>query len=210
LSRKKGTIAGWDELADDVALTKTAAALTANGIEAEIAHDSDRARDRVLSFIPPAAEVFTMTSRTLESLGLKAEIDESGRYFSVRKQLSDPAGSITEKEKRRMGAAPDWALGSVHAVTLDGRLFIASMTGSQLPAYAYGAAHVIWTVGAQKVVADADEAMRRIREYVLPLEDQRMRGLYNTGSSINKVLTICREVNPGRLRVILVKERLGF
>jgi acyl-CoA hydrolase len=203
-------MAQWDELADDSALTRTAAALVANGIEAEVAHDSDRARERVLSFIPPGAEVFTMTSRTLEATGLKAEIDESGRYFSVRKHLADPAGSMTEKEKRRMGAAPDWALGSVHAVTLDGRLLIASMTGSQLPAYAYGAEHVIWVVGAQKVVADADEAMRRIREYVLPLEDQRMRSLYNLASSVNKILTIYREVVPDRLRLVLVKERLGF
>jgi hypothetical protein len=198
----------WDESADDATLKRVVSALVGNGIDAEITDNGAAAKERVLSLIPHGAEVFTMTSRTLETVGLKQEIDESGLYVSVRKLLSDP--STSGKEKRRLGAAPDWALGSVHAVTEDGRLFIASMTGSQLPAYAFGAGHVIWVIGAQKVVATGENVIRRIYDYVLPLEDQRMQAAHGIGSSVNKLLTINREVNAGRLRVVLVKERLGF
>lgn len=203
-------MATWDELANDATLKRVVAALSGNGIDAEIADNGAGARKRVLDLLPHGAEVFTMTSRTLETVGLKKEIEETGHYLSVRRLLSDPSVITSDKEKRRLGAAPDWALGSVHAVTENGRVLVASMTGSQLPAYAYGAGHVIWVVGAQKVVATEDDAIRRINDYVLPLEDQRMRAAYGIGSAVNKLLTIYREANAGRLRVILVKERLGF
>ena len=203
-------MAEWDNLADDAALSRAVAALSGNGIDAEVAEDGQRACQHVLSLIPAGAEVMTMRSATLEAIGLYAEIDDSSRFSSVRRRLADPEGVTPEKEKRRLGAAPDWALGSVHAVTEDGRLFIASATGSQLPAYASGAGHVIWVVGAQKVVVDAEAAVQRIYEYVLPLEDQRMRRTRGIGSSVNKLLRIDREVKSGRLRLILVKEHLGF
>ena len=41
-------------------------------------------------------------------------------------------------------------LGSVHAVTENGEVVVTSGTGSQLPAYLYGAAHVLWIVGTQR------------------------------------------------------------
>ena len=53
-------------------------------------------------------------------------------------------------EMRRMGAGPDIAIGSVHAITEQGEVFIASASGSQLAAYAFGAGTVIWVVGSQK------------------------------------------------------------
>lgn len=115
-------------------------------------------------------------------------------------------GSLMQK----MGAGPDWAIGSVHAVTEDGHVLIASATGSQLPAYAYGSSHVVWVVGAQKIVRDSDEGMRRIYEHCLPLEDARARKVYGIGSGVNKVLTINKEVQAGRITMVIVKEKLGF
>src|SRR3989344_2573254 len=47
-------------------------------------------------------------------------------------------------------------------LTKDGHVLIASRSGSQIPGYAYGADHVIWVVGAQKLVDDIDEGIKRI------------------------------------------------
>jgi hypothetical protein len=115
-------------------------------------------------------------------------------------------------EMRRLGAAPEWTIGSVHAVTEDGNIVIASNTGSQLPAYAYGAGHVVWVVGAQKVVKNLDEAMKRIYEYVLPLESERANKAYSMthGSFVSKMLIVNREVQSNRISMIIVKENLGF
>jgi hypothetical protein len=98
----------------------------------------------------------------------------------------------------------------VHAVTEQGQVIVASMTGSQVGPYASGAGTVIWVVGAQKIVRDLEEGLRRVREYSYPMEDARAREAYGIGSGINKLLIVNREVVPGRISVILVKEKLGF
>ena len=117
---------------------------------------------------------------------------------------------IQGAEMKKLGAAPEWAIGSVHAVTEDGKVVVASATGSQLPAYAYGSLHVLWIVGAQKIVKDMNEATKRVYEYVLPLESERAMKAYGMGSNVNKELIFNKEVTPGRITMIIVKEKIGF
>jgi hypothetical protein len=54
---------------------------------------------------------------------------------------------------------------------LSGSRVLASATGAQLGAVAFGATTVTFVIGAQKVVSDLDEGFRRVEEYCLPLED---------------------------------------
>lgn len=113
-------------------------------------------------------------------------------------------------QARRINAAVDYVVGSVHALTEDGHAIIASNSGSQLAAYVFSAAHVIWVIGAQKIVKDDEDGKKRIRDYVLPLENKRMLQAYGMNSNISKVLIVNKEVMPERITVILVKEKLGF
>src|SRR6266536_2995026 len=69
---------------------------------------------------------------------------------------------------KAIGVQPDYALVSVHAVTLDGTLVIASASGSQLASYAWGAANVIFVVGVQKLVPTLAAAHDRIRRPARP------------------------------------------
>lgn len=141
-----------------------------------------------------------------EALVMAKEIIESGKFDAVKNKLK----TMQAREKQRLGAAPDWAIGSVHAVTEDGKVLIASATGSQLPAYAYGANHVVWIVGAQKLVKNFEDGLKRLYEYSLPLEDVRARKVYGAGSSVNKILIVNKEPAPERITMIIVKEKLGF
>lgn len=77
------------------------------------------------------------------------------------------------REMTKLGASPEFVLGSVHAVTEDGELLIASATGSQLSAEAYSGGKVIFLAGTQKIVKDIQEGLKRIYEYSYPLEDER-------------------------------------
>lgn len=87
---------------------------------------------------------------------------------------------------------------------------IASNTGSQLGAYASSAGRVIWVVGAQKIVRDLNEGLRRIEEYCYPLETEHMRQLYNAPTQVNKMLIVNGELRPNRTTMIIVREELGF
>lgn len=202
----------WNQLASKEVIDKTIEALKANGIEAKFVATGEEARKEVFSLIPQGVEVMTMSSITIDTLGISKEVQESGKYDSVKNKLKSMNRETQSSEMQKLGAAPDWSVGSVHAVTEDGHAIIASNTGSQLPAYASAATHVIWVVGTQKIVKNTDEAMKRIYEYVLPLESERLNKLYNltVGSFVSKLLIINREIKPGRITLIFVGEKLGF
>lgn len=200
----------FSQLADDQAIENAIKALGANGIKAESVASGEAARKRALEIIPQGAEIMNMTSVTLAVLGLDKEIMDNRQFVSVRNKLVSMDKKTQGLEMQRLGAAPPWTIGSVHAVTEDGHVLIASATGSQLPAYSYGAMNVLWIVGAQKIVKNTDEGMKRLYEYSFPLENERAKKAYGTGSGVNKILIMNKEVAADRIRMIIVKEKLGF
>ena len=200
----------WEKIADKKSIDKTITALKNNNIDAEFVKNGETAKKRVLEMIPKGAEVMVMTSMTTESIGLAQEIDNSGKYESARKKLYSMDKNTQGAEMRRLGAAPQFVVGSVHAVTEDGQVIIASASGSQLPAYVYAAEKVIWVVGAQKLVKNVEDGIKRIYEYTLPLEDARARKAYGIGSGVNKLLIFNKEMKPGRVTLIIISEKLGF
>ena len=198
------------KLATDEQIKHTADALEANNIHAIIAEDSVEAKRLFFELVPDGAEIFLGASITLEKLGIKDEVDKSGRFDALRPRMFAMNRETQGREIRKLGGTPDYAAGSVQAVTEDGHVLIASNTGSQLGPYAMGAGKVIWVVGAQKIVKDLNAGLRRIREYCYPLEEEHMRQLYKMGTSVNKVLIVNREFRPGRITMVIVKEELGF
>ncbi len=175
-------------LASEASVQTTARRLNENGMTAHLVDSGADASRLALGLIPDDAEVFTATSQTLEEIGLTAEIDASTRLRSVRSVLKQMDMATQWHEMRVLGARPDVIVGSVHAITEQGEVVVASASGSQLGPYASGAGKVIWVVGTQKIVPSLDEAMRRIREYALPLEDERAQLAYGQGSFIGKEL----------------------
>ncbi|TMB90686.1 MAG: hypothetical protein E6J45_08500 [Chloroflexi bacterium] len=200
----------WATKADDVRVKRTIAALEANGITALRAANLAEARRLVLDLIPEGSEVHSGASQSLELAGVRDEIEESGRYEPLRPRIWSMDRNTQGDEIRRLGAAPDVMLGSVHAVTETGSLLAASMSGSQLGPYVSGAGRVILLVGTQKIVSDLEEGLHRIDEYAYPLEDARAQAAYGIRSAVNKVAVINREITPGRITVVFVDEALGF
>ncbi|ONH28718.1 LUD domain-containing protein [Pseudofrankia asymbiotica] len=191
-------------------LERAAAALTAHGFTVEILDDAAAARTRVRDLIPEGASVFTAASETLRLSGIDADINTSGRYQAVKPRVLVMDRAVRGDDIRRLLASPDVVLGSVAAVTETGSLVVASGSGSQLPAYAGGAARAIWVVGAQKVVPDLSTALRRVEEHALPLESIRAQAVYGQPSAVNRLLVLNAEPHPGRGTVLLLREAVGF
>jgi len=191
------------------AIQKVLAALRANNIDARVVDTGEDAKRMVLELIPKGAEVHSGKSKTLQDAGLFQELFESGRYDSVRARYMKMDRQTQGREIRKLAAAPDYMLGSVHAITETGDLVVASASASQLGPYASGAGRVILVVGVQKIVRNLDEALRRIEQHVFPYEDAMVRERLNTGTFIGKILIIRREWIAGRVIVILVREPLG-
>lgn len=191
-------------------LERAAAALTANGFTVELLENAAAARTRVKELIPEGASVFTSASETLRLSGLEGDLNSSGRYEAVKPRVL-AMDRVTDADAiRRLLAGPDVVVGSVAALTETGSLVVASGTGSQLPAYAGGAARAIWIVGAQKVVPDLSAALRRVDEHCLPLESARAQRVYGSPSAVNRLLVLNAELRPGRGTVLLLREAIGF
>lgn len=197
-------------IATEEQIERTVEALEANGIQALVAENGEEARRLFFELIPEGSEVFLGSSVTLETLGIKDEIDSSGKYDALRPKMFAMDRATQGREIRKLGGAPDYAAGSVHAVTEDGQVLIASNSGSQLGPYASGAGKIVWVVGAQKLVRDLNEGLNRIYDHVVPLEEQHMQDLYNISTNVSKILIVNKEIRPNRITMIIVKEELGF
>jgi L-lactate utilization protein LutC len=196
-------------LPTDAVLAATAAALEERGASVEIVDDLEAARDAALARIPEGSSVMTNTSVTLRETGIAKTVDGNGPFESARNRLLALDRETQLKEIKAVAAQVDFALGSVHAITRDGILVVASATGSQLAPFAWVAPKVIFVVGAQKLVPDLEAARERVFAYSLPLEDARAVAAYGRHSRVGKILEIHRD-DPGRIHVVLIRRVVGF
>jgi acyl-CoA hydrolase len=199
----------FSTLPDEQTLASAVTALEEHGFSVEVVDDLDAARETVLARIPHGSSVMTNTSVTLADTGIADAINDGGPYDSARNQMFALDFATQAQEMKAIGGQPDYALGSVHTVTRDGTLVIASASGSQLASYAWGAANVIFVVGAQKLVPDLEAAHERIYQHSLVLEDARAIAAYGQHSFVGKILEIHQEL-PGRIHIVLVRQVVGF
>jgi hypothetical protein len=196
-------------LPDDETLAATVVALEEHGFGIDVVDGLEAARDAVIARIPKGSSVMTNPSVTLKETGIAEAIDNGGPYDSVRNKLNELDYATQLAEMKGIAGTPDYTLGSVHAITGDGTLVIASASGSQLASYAWGAANVIFVVGAQKLVPTPEAARERIYEHSLKLEDARAFAAYGQNSVVGKILEIHQEF-PGRIHVVLIRQVVGF
>lgn len=191
-------------------------ALKANNIDAIVAENGEEAKKKFFELVPEGSSIFENTSTTLDELGISKEIHESGKYVSLKNEVAEMPAETPEQQilKRQVGTAMEYAVGSVHAITEEGHILIASGSGSQIPGYAYGALHVVWIASANKSVKDLNEGLKRIYDFILPQEDARMKKVYGPQavSYPRRILLFNTEppYNSGRTKLILVKEKFGF
>jgi hypothetical protein len=196
-------------LPDEETLAATVVALEEHGFSVEVVDTLEAARDVVLARIPRGSSVMTNTSVTLQDTGIADAINDGGPYESMRNKLMALDFATQLAEMKALGGQPEYSVGSVHAVTRDGTLVIASASGSQLASYAWGGANVIFVVGAQKLVPTLDAARERIYQHSLKLEDARAIAAYGQNSYVGKILEIHQEW-PGRIHVVLIRQVVGF
>ena len=201
-------------VADEESIRKTVAALAARGITAEIVDTRADALARIKSVIPAGASVMTGASLSLKEIGFEDYLVSGAHpWKNLKAAVVAEADPVKQGVLRRQALLADYFLGSVHAVAETGELVIASASGSQLGPYAFTASNVVWVVGAQKIVKSVDDGIRRVKEFVMPHEELRMRALTGgkMGTMLGKLLIFEREASHfGRsLLLLLVREPTG-
>ena len=203
----------FNQLADNSAVSQTVNSLKANGFLPMVVDSKEEAFEKIQDLIPSDASVMNGTSATLREIGYIDYLKEGQhKWNNLHEKVLAELDPEKQSKLRKTSVISDFYLGSAHAVTQKGEILIASNTGSQLPHLVFTSQNIIFVVGAQKIVSDIDEAFKRLEEHVMPLEDERMKGVYGVGTTHAKTLILHKE-NPmmGRkIYVIIVNEKLGF
>ena len=205
----------YEQLPNPQRIRKAVDALRGHGVTVLSLEQKESALAQLQEMIQPGASVMTGASVTLEQIGL-IDCLMSGEH--PWKYLKSEILKETDPEKRiilrRQATQADYYIGSVQAITEDGEIVIASATGSQIPGYAYTSRNVIWVVGAQKIVRNLEEGIRRVKEYAYSRENLHMKQLYGpqSGSLIGKILIFDQEspLAQRNIYLLLVNEVLGF
>lgn len=180
-----------------------------------------QARDEILSMIPKGAVVYRCGSMTATNMGLW---EEMAKLSGI--EIIDPymAGISSEEglDLRRKGMTADIMIASSNAVTLDGKLVNLDGTGNRVAAMTFGPRKVILVMGINKVAADLESAMARVKHYAAPVNAARIgvdtpcvqTGLCSDCKSPQRICNMWSIIEghmiKDRIHVKLVGENLGY
>ncbi len=201
----------WNRIPDDATIERTVAAIEARNIRVILVDTAKDALRAVMDLIPEGGEVMNGTSTTLVEMGYDKVLEENPKGWRDY-HATVTAENDTERRHalRRKSVAADYFLSGVQAIAESGEVVGCDKTGSRTGAWPHAAANLILVSGVNKIVPTLDDALRRCREYALPLEEQRAQHVYGTGSYIGKYVILNREDTDGRITLVLIREPLGY
>ena len=209
----------------DEALVTTVAALRHNWFDAHYVGTGEEARMWLLERLPPGSVVGAGDSATLKQIGAWEALAARGNTVLnpfTRELTLDPEKRALMRETMRRALASDVFVASVNAVTIDGKLVSVDRVGNRLVGLLFGAPRVLLVVGQNKIVASAEEALRRVKEVIAPAHAGwkgrktpcAATGQCNECSSPDRICraTLILEKRPGLtdISVLLVGEDLGL
>ncbi len=201
----------YDAIADEKTVEATIKNLEERGIEAKVAENKSQALEEIKRLIPAGASVMNGSSTTLQEIGF-VDFLRGGKHGwkNLHEHVLAEKDWGKQAELRRQALLADYFLASVNAIAESGELVATDNSGSRVGAFPYAAKHLILVASTNKIRPSLQEALRRVWEYVIQLEDERMMKAYGMHTELGKTVILHRERIPGRIKVILVKEKLGF
>ena len=191
-------------------IRRTIEALAARNVDAILVESREAALARLKELVPEGCEVFVSTSETLDTIGYTEYMDGNDHYINLHDQMLAQPDAASQREFRRTTTTADYFVGSVQAIAETGEIVVASGSGSQIGAFAYGARRVIMVAGTQKICATLAEAEARTRGYTLEMHDRWLEGRGGSAAPIGKFLVMEHEPVVGRIMMILIPESLGW
>ena len=193
--------------------------LEARKMEGYYCPDKESAKAKVLELIGPNKKVVTYGgSMSLDEIRVKEAVEEAGHDLLRREKY------VTPEEKRECFAKQTLAdvfMMSTNAITLDGELVNIDGSGNRVACLSFGPNEVIVAAGMNKVVSNVEEGIARSRNFAAPPNTVRLgcdtpcAKIGQCGNCLND--TICCQIVvtrasrvPGRIKVILVGEELGY
>ena len=206
-------------------LTDLKAALESNNFEVFLADDRHAACNIVLDDIIPDLKARSISwggSMTfLAAEGLFDRLKENNE-LEVLDTFDKSIPAEESLERRRQALLVDLFITGTNAITETGQLVNLDMIGNRIGALTFGPKWVIILVGRNKLVANLDDAIYRIKNYVAPTNSMRLDKKTpctktsfceecNSPDRICNTWTITEKSFPkGRVKIVLINEDLGL
>lgn len=193
-------------------IEKTIYELKNHGIDTILVDNKKQALEKILENVPTGSKIMSGSSTTLIQIGFSEMLkSENHKWINLHKEILKETDKVKRSNLRRSSITnADYFLCSVNAITQDGKLVAVDASGSRVGALPFAAKNVLIIAGANKIVTDIEGAFDRIKNYVINLENERALKVYGVKSSLNKWIIIEKESVLNRIKLILVKEPLGF
>ncbi|MFC1864917.1 lactate utilization protein, partial [Chloroflexota bacterium] len=206
-------------------------ALKRNNIPGYYAPDRNQALAQILGMIPSGVNIGVGDSVTLHQVGVIEELEKRGShqiFNPFRKEGKDyiPA---TMREMVAIGLealSVDFFLTGSNAITLDGKIVNIDGGGNRVTGMLYGPKKVIAVAGINKIVANVEEGIKRIKGTAAPINAKRhnlKHGLEAPPCTVTGVCVDCHHPRRiccyttiiefqrrPRIEVVIVGEELGI
>ena len=202
----------YSKIPSNETIEKTISALKNHGIDTILVDTKEQALEEISKNISEGSKVMNGSSTTLIEIGF-SDLLKSGnhKWKNLHEDiLKEPDYGKQSDLRRKALTETDYFLSSVNAITQDGKLVAVDFSGSRVGALPFAAKNVLIVAGANKIVPNLEGAFDRIKKYVINLENERAMKVYGMKSGFGKWVIIEKELNPNRIKLILVKEALGF
>lgn len=203
----------YNTLATKESLDKSILSLESKGYKVFNTQNSSEALEKIKEIIPEGVSLMNGSSTTLNQIGFTDFLKNNNhKWNNLHAAIVSETDPIKQSKLRKEATLSDYYIGSVHAITEDGDMIIASNTGSQLPNIVFSSTNLVFVIGTQKIVNNLSSAMERLESYVKLLEDERSKATYGVPTSVNKIVIFKGEnTHMGRtVNIVFVNELLGF
>lgn len=199
-------------------------ALESNNFDVYLADNKLEAGKIVLEDILPKLNARTISwggSMTFVATGLYNQLKDDAA-FEVLDTFDKKISAEESIERRRQALLVDLFITGTNAVTETGQLVNLDMIGNRVCGLTFGPKWVIVMVGRNKLVADLDEAMYRVKNYVAPINSMRLdkktpcvktsycEECKSTDRICNSWTITEKSFPKGRVKIVLINEDLGF
>ncbi len=201
----------YKQIPGDEIIKKTIDNLKSHGMLSVLVDNKTQALEKIKKIIPEGSKVMNGSSITLEEIGFHGLLKQDRQWIDLHDEILKENDMKKRFDLRRKALAEtDYFLSGINAITEDGKLVAVDASGSRVGALPFVAKNILIVAGANKIVPNIEGAFDRIKNYVINLENERVMKVYGIKSSLNKWVIIEKESVPNRIKLILVKETLGF
>lgn len=212
-------------------MERTAKALKENNFDVYIEENAAAARKRTEALLNDGDVIGVGGSATLNECDILSLVRSESYKFVDRYESGLDREAVMERLTQSL--AVDTFICSSNAVTENGELYNVDGTGNRVAAIAFGPKSVIVIVGCNKIVDNLDDAVKRVKAIAAPANTKRLsvqsycsetgecmalaKGMCGMTDGCRSDKRICSQylvsgyqMKKGRIKVILVKEPLGF